>query len=184
MRLRTGPGDLPSSSGTPKAGGDCVRLVESGVEDQTDENVRPPPSGLVRAGSAQDVHYLYASMAECTVRDAPIARVRIDNALKMARRGVMMNVPLTGRRGVSASVSLGRRPAFPTTVRWRSRLWWRFDYGVCLRTPCKTKRSVENPYTSSAITYNVIREGSRSSSMASPREGFAVLLLEPSRLFP
>ena len=37
--------------GTLDAGFDCVRLVESGVEGQTDEIMRPPPSGIVRPSS-------------------------------------------------------------------------------------------------------------------------------------
>ena len=51
---------LPGALG---AGHDCLCLVECGVEDQTDETTRPPPSGLMRTGIAQDMYQLYTSFA-------------------------------------------------------------------------------------------------------------------------
>jgi len=49
--------------GALEAGYDCVRLVESGVEDQRDETMRPPPPGVVRASSVQDLYLIYTSFA-------------------------------------------------------------------------------------------------------------------------
>ena len=56
MRLRTKPGDLahPLLSAL-EADYDCVCLVENGVESQTDETMKPPLSGFVRAGGSQDL---------------------------------------------------------------------------------------------------------------------------------
>ena len=91
----TASGSSDIHPGAVEAGYDRIRLAEFGVEDQTDEIMRPPLSGLVRADNAQYLRYLYTSMAECTVRDAPIARARIDNTLKKTR---MAAWPLTGQR--------------------------------------------------------------------------------------
>jgi len=49
--------------GALAAGYTCVRPVEHGLEGQTDETMKPPPSSFVRAGSKQDSHYLYTRFA-------------------------------------------------------------------------------------------------------------------------
>jgi hypothetical protein len=64
----------------------CVCLAGFGVGDQMDEIVRPPPSGFVRAGSAQDLDYLYSRFVRIDVGDVPISTAGIDNALRRARR--------------------------------------------------------------------------------------------------
>ena len=57
MQRRMKPGDLTHPLLTaPEADYDCACLVENGMESQTDETMKPPLSGLGRAGTSQDLH--------------------------------------------------------------------------------------------------------------------------------
>ena len=93
--------------GALRAGYDCVCLVESGVEDQTDETARPPPSGFVRASISQDLYCLYTGFS--------LIRCKRDSYREGAYRcyseegeeGVDDEYDVDGRRWASASVSLG-----------------------------------------------------------------------------